>query len=461
MNNLIIDERRIRYLNDYSNIEKGPIVYWMNRDQRVEDNWALLHAQALSFQHNQPIIVVFCVAPNFLGATLRQYDFMIKGLQEIEGKLKKYNISFILLKGVVTEELPKLLSLVKAQVVVTDFSPIKFIKGWKNTIASSLTIPLIEVDAHNIVPCWVASHKAEFSAYTLRLKISRILMDFLTEYPKLLVHPFAIEFELPKIDWPNIFQGLSFNKEILPAEWIKPGEDAALKCLSNFIDNNLHSYSQDRNLPTKDAQSNLSPYLHFGQISAQRIALEISKIETTPESKAVFLEELIIRRELSDNFCFYNDNYDNFSGFPNWAQESLMAHLNDPRANIYTQDEFETAATLDPLWNAAQNEMRKTGKMHGYMRMYWAKKILEWTNSPEDALKIAIYLNDKYELDGRDANGYAGIAWCIGGLHDRPWFDRPIYGKIRYMNYNGCKRKFDIATYISKYPSANQKLLLF
>ncbi len=164
--------------------------------------------------------------------------------------------------------------------------------------------------------------------------------------------------------------------------------------------------------------------------------------------KDAFLEELIIRRELSDNFCFYNPRYDSFDGFPEWARKTLNEHRKDRRPYLYSLEQFETAQTHDKLWNAAQTEMVKRGKMHGYMRMYWAKKILEWTPSPEVAMEVAIHLNNRYELDGRDPNGYAGIAWSIGGVHDRAWNERNIFGKIRYMSYNGCKSKFNIEGYV-------------
>ena len=218
-----------------------------------------------------------------------------------------------------------------------------------------------------------------------------------------------------------------------------------------FLQNRLPTYDEQRNDPTLDGQSNLSPYLHFGQLSAQRVALETSKASANKKAKEAFLEELIVRRELSDNFCFYNENYDNFKGFPDWAKKTHEIHRKDRREYLYSREEFEQATTHDDLWNAAQIEMIERGKMHGYMRMYWAKKIFEWTASPEEALDIAIYLNDKYELDGRDPNGYTGIAWSIGGVHDRAWFERPVFGKIRYMNYNGCKSKFNVRAYIDKY----------
>ena len=196
--------------------------------------------------------------------------------------------------------------------------------------------------------------------------------------------------------------------------------------------------------------SNLSPYLHFGQISAQRVALIVNGLGNHPSAES-FLEELIVRRELSDNFCYYNSDYDSFKGFPEWAKKTLNDHKKDEREFVYTLKKFEEAKTHEDLWNAAQMQLVNTGKLHGYMRMYWAKKILEWSKSPEEALKIAIYLNDKYELDGRDPNGYTGCAWAIGGVHDRAWAERPVYGKIRYMNRNGAKRKFDIEKYISKH----------
>ncbi len=245
-------------------------------------------------------------------------------------------------------------------------------------------------------------------------------------------------------------KSLNVDRKVFEVDWIKPGEKAANQVLNDFIEHKLVLYDANRNDPNIDGQSNLSPYLHFGHISAQRVSLEIQKKSTSASEQEEFLEELIVRRELSDNFCFYNENYDNFKGFPDWAKKTLNEHRHDRREYIYSLDQFEKAQTHDDLWNAAQKEMVKSGKTHGYMRMYWAKKILEWTEGPEEALKIAIFLNDKYELDGRDPNGYVGIAWSIGGVHDRAWFPKPIFGKIRYMSYKGAQSKFDVKAYIKK-----------
>ena len=212
----------------------------------------------------------------------------------------------------------------------------------------------------------------------------------------------------------------------------------------------LSLYDSERNNPVIEAQSGLSPWLHFGQISAQRVAFETLRNEADTSLSASFLEELIVRRELADNFCLYRPNYDSVDVFPTWAQASLRDHLADPRPYNYSIETLEKAQTHDPLWNAAQMEMVITGKMHGWMRMYWGKKILEWSPNPEEAMQKAIFLNDRYSLDGRDPNGYAGIAWCIGGVHDRAWPSRPIFGKIRYMNAAGAQRKFDTQGYIRR-----------
>ncbi|MGB9842733.1 MAG: deoxyribodipyrimidine photolyase, partial [Caldisericia bacterium] len=253
-----------------------------------------------------------------------------------------------------------------------------------------------------------------------------------------------------KTNWNNIYENLKVDKSIKPTLFFKPGEREAFNILNDFIKNKLNFYIRNKNNPNIDGLSNLSPYLHFGMISPLRVTLEVKKSNSIDENKSSFLEELIIRRELSENFLFYNENYDNEDGIPNWARKTLEEHKNDKRDYIYSLKEFENGETFDELWNACQKEMIITGKMHGYMRMYWAKKILEWSMDYKEAIKIAIYLNDKYELDGRDPNGYTGILWSIGGLHDRPFKERKIFGKIRYMSRNGLEKKFDTKAYIKK-----------
>jgi deoxyribodipyrimidine photo-lyase len=442
-----LNKNRLRTLKEGS-VEKGPVVYWMSRDQRAGDNWALLWAQDFALKQRVPLVVMFCLVPEFLNATQRQYSFMLKGLQEVENSLAGKNIPFYLLTGSPERVVVEWLRIHDIKVMVTDFDPLHTKRVWKEDVSARIEIPFYEVDAHNIVPCRVVSQKQEYGAYTIRPKIHRALEDYLEEFPQLQTHSIPWKKKAPKTNWNEAVHGLTVDRSIPEVDWIQSGEREAQRTLDIFIEHKLPRYNELKNDPAMDGQSHLSPYLHYGQLSAQRVALEVMKSAAPEDVKNTFLEELIVRRELSDNFCFYNPNYDRFDGFPDWAKKTLDLHRKDYRTYIYSNDQFENALTHDELWNAAQMEMVKRGKMHGYMRMYWAKKILEWTPSPEMALEIAIYLNDKYEMDGRDPNGYTGIAWSIGGVHDRAWNERNIFGKVRYMSYNGCKSKFDIKRYI-------------
>ena len=445
-----MDEARLRLLQDGKETN-GPVVYWISRDQRVHDNWALLYAQKLAFEKKKPLLVIFNLMPDFLEATIRQYGFMLKGLHEVEQELNRYNIPFVLLKGKPDVQIPEFIKKSNTSALISDFDPLRVKRIWKRDVAKKIEIPFYEVDAHNIVPCLFVSNKLEFAAYTIRPKIHKLLPEFLDDYPRLKKMQKADSLEADKINWDKVTASLKINREVKEVNWIKPGETAAANALKDFLENRLERYSEDRNDPNKNALSNLSPYLHFGHISAQRVALTVQQFYQKNPSAETFLEELIVRRELSDNFCYFNPKYDSFDGFHDWAKQTLNQHRKDKREFVYSIKEFEQASTHEDLWNAAQKELIINGKMHGYMRMYWAKKILEWSKSPEEALRIAIYLNDKYELDGRDPNGYVGCAWSIGGVHDRAWTERLVYGKIRYMNRNGAARKFDVNSYVKKY----------
>lgn len=458
-----IHPQRIHILKEMPH-QEGTVVYWMNRDMRVDDNWALLFAQSLALKYKMPLAVVFVLLPKFLEATERSYGFLLKGLHEVELNLKKKNIPFYILSGFPEKVIPQFVKNHRVSKLVKDFFPLNIVDQWIESVAERINASFYEVDAHNVVPARVASDKQEFGAYTIRPKIHRRLSEFLEEFPSVRKHSIPWTSEVPDIHWNDVEKSLRIDRSVKEVHWIVPGELAAKKSLQQFLTHRLKDYAAARNNPVMHGQSNLSPYLHFGHLSPQRISLEVikhsgltiqellHKKENTASSKsgsaAAFLEELIIRRELSDNYTLYNKMYDRFEGFPAWAQMSHHQHRKDKREFIYTLNQFEDAGTGDRLWNAAQQQMRVTGKMHGYMRMYWAKKILEWTPSVEEAMMIAVFLNDKYSLDGRDPNGYAGIAWSIGGVHDRAWFDRPVYGKIRYMNDQGCKRKFNVEEYI-------------
>ena len=423
------------------------VLYWMVRDKRVSDNWALLEAQKIAIENKVPLLVCFNYHNVYQEANERQYNFSFYGLQEVHKELEKLNIQFYLLRGSAETILSKFIEEKKVGHLFTDFSPLKVYTNRLKKVANKTIIPITQVDAHNIIPVWIASPKKEYAAYTIRPKIKKLLPVYLTDIPPLKRHPVKSDFLGSDINWNQIIESMNLDKSVRPVDWISPGEKCA-KDLLEKLKTQLVDYNEKRNNPNLDKLSNMSPYFHFGQIAPQRVALEIKNSNLPIDDKESFLEEMIVRRELADNFCFYEKNYDFFEGYHSWAQKSLNEHRNDEREYVYSPEEFEASLTHDDLWNAAQDEMKTRGKMHGFMRMYWAKKILEWSPSPELAQQTAINLNDKYQLDGRDPNGYTGIAWSIGGIHDRAWFERPVFGKVRFMNYNGCKRKFNVNEYI-------------
>ncbi|XP_069753287.1 CPD photolyase [Narcine bancroftii] len=448
--------KRVRLLSEAKEIQgkSQGIAYWMSRDHRVQDNWAFLYAQLLGLERKLPLHVCYCLVPKYLDATIRQFGFMLKGLREVAEECERLNVAFHLLTGFPKDVLPEFIQEHNIGSVVTDFSPLRLLLQWTEEVKNKLPedLQFVQVDAHNIIPCWVTSNKQEYSARTIRGKINDKLSQFLTDFPPVIQHPFTSSQKFQIIDWDAAYASLQVDITVQEVEWAEAGTTAGLSKLELFIKENLKCFSTDRNNPNKIALSNMSPWFHFGQVSVQRAILEIKKYRAKfKESVDNYIEEAVVRRELADNFCFYNKLYDQFEGASEWAQQTLKLHSSDKRPYLYTLKQLEDGKTHDPLWNAAQLQMLHEGKMHGFLRMYWAKKILEWTSSPEEALKFSIYLNDRYQLDGVDPNGYVGCMWSICGIHDRAWAERPIFGKIRYMNYKGCQRKFDVVQFQQEY----------
>jgi deoxyribodipyrimidine photo-lyase len=441
----MIQKERIKFLNDKKFGNNKYIIYWMQQSQRTDYNHALEYSISKSNKYEKPLIVYFGLTENFPNANIRHYKFMIEGLKEVKKTLENRRIKFLLKqkspeKGAI--ELSE-----NACTIITDRGYLKIQRVWRKKVAEKIKCPLIQIESDVVVPVEITSNKEEYSAATLRHKIKDKYDKFLIPFKKEKYKQSYVEKELGSIDIAEILKD-KINKSVKQVDNYIGGTNQAIKHLNLFLKEKIDNYPEKRNDPNLNFVSNLSPYLHFGQISPLKIALSVLEKKSTGQK--AFLDELIVRKELSINFVYYNPFYESYNCLPDWSKKTLKKHEKDKREYIYCLDELENAETHDPYWNAAQKQMIKEGKMHGYMRMYWGKKILEWSKKPEKAFETALYLNNKYELDGRDPNGYAGVAWCFG-KHDRPWAKRPIFGNIRYMNANGLKRKFDIEKYSKKY----------
>ncbi|MBN2552032.1 MAG: hypothetical protein JXB06_04655, partial [Spirochaetales bacterium] len=324
---------------------------------------------------------------------------------------------------------------------------------WRASVARRAPCGVWQVEGDLVLPIQEVSDKSEWSAATIRRKIHKIRDRFLL--PAEPLSPprrgsLGVRVEGAIRPDHELLSGLDLDRSVQPVAGIGGGGARALSRLHHFCENSLRHYHDLRNDPGQDHQSGLSPYLHFGQISPLTVALAVKAAPVVAEeAKAAFLEELIVRRELAFNFVYYEKSYHSYAGLPEWARRTLQEHARDERPHLYTREQLEEAGTHDPYWNAAMEEMRLTGTMHGYMRMYWGKKILEWSETPERAFETALHLNNRYFLDGRDPNSYAGVAWCFG-RHDRPWGERPVFGKVRYMTDSGLRRKFDMDGYLRR-----------
>ena len=387
-------------------IKNGKIIYMCEREIRAKDNFALQFALQKSKELNLPLKIIH---PKINYEYNPKQKFIDSQTAQAERQFKQIGLDF----EVIDKTPEEIIKNLNPALIILDFNPIL-----KRDYLKNADFKIYEVDGHNIIPARFVSDKQEYSAATLRRKIYYNIYPFLTEFGNLTTKKVEVDY-----------------------------------VLEDFIKNKLPYYAEYKNDISKDVLSGLSKYLNLGFISSQRVALEVIKSGVNYINKEVFLEELIVRKELADNFCQYSRNYKDFSGVSNWAKMSLENHNYDIRPYIYATEELEKAKTHDKLWNSTQIQLIREGTIHGYLRMYWAKKILEWTITPDDALKTSIYLNDKYAYDSPSSNGYVGILWAIAGLHDRAFIDYPITGKIRRMTYDSIKRKYDLGDYLQKYVS--------
>ncbi len=427
------------------------MLYWMQQSQRAEMNHALEYAVQEANRLEQGVVVAFGLTDEYPEANLRHYTFMLEGLKETAQTLRKRNIRLVLRRGAppaVALELGR-----EASLIVCDCGYLRHQRQWRQAVARGAACRVVQVESDLIVPVETASTKAEIGARTLRPRIHRQLPDFLKKPPPVVAGMPATGLKLDgmPVDSPAaVLQSLAIDRSVSPVSGrFRGGTSEAHRRFTEFLQNRLARYQQNHNQPQTDDISHMSPYLHFGQISPLYLAVEVTKSSASQAAKDAFLEEMVVRRELACNFTHFTANYDSYACLPGWAQQSLAEHRRDRREYRYSAARLENAETHDPYWNAAMREMACTGFMHNYMRMYWGKKILEWSRTPEEGFATTLALNNKYFLDGRDPNSYAGVAW-VYGIHDRAWPQRAIYGKVRSMMASGLERKCDIGAYVRK-----------
>lgn len=453
-----IPHEMIRRLNRVPASKGEYILYWMQQSQRAEYNNALKYAVREANRRRLPLVVIFGLTTDYPDANSRHYAFMLEGLAETQADLAQRGIRMVVRTGHPPEV--ALAAGKNAAAVICDRGYLRHQRQWRREVARAAGCPVIQVESDAILPVETVYPKAAYNARILRLKINGLIKNFLIPHEASPVKIPSIGIQMPGdtekhvIDLnplSSVLNHLKFNDEpVAPSPLFAGGTAHAKAHFNTFLEKKLAVYDRHSNQPQMDDVSHMSPYLHFGQISPLWLALRIKAVqEDCPEGAAAYFEELIVRRELAINYVHYTKGYDRFESLPPWARKTLREHRADERPITYTSRELAQAKTHDPYWNAAMNEMVHTGFMHNYMRMYWGKKVLEWSESPEAAFERLILMNNKYFIDGRDPNSYAGVAW-IFGLHDRAWKERPIFGKVRYMAASGLERKCDIRAYVRK-----------
>ncbi len=417
-----IQDERVQPLNDDEVRDDGRyVLYWMQQSQRAELNHALEYAIRRANELKLPLLVAFGLMADYPEANLRHYRFLVEGLADVSAALAKRHITFVVQRGAPADVALRLA--VDAAVVVCDRGYLRWQRQWREQVAAEAGCAVVQVESDVVVPLELASDHKEYAARTLRPKITRQLDRFLVDLPKARLtdtDPLDVTGE-DLSDLDALLSALALDDSVPPVPIFTGGTTAATRVLRAFLRDQFADYAVNRNQPQTDHVSHMSKYLHFGQISPIAIALAIQE-QGDDENTQTYLEELIVRRELPMNFVFYEPDYDSYSCLPEWARKTLAEHAQDPREPGYTAQELEDAATDDPYWNAAMNEMKHLGYLHNHMRMYWGKKILEWSASPEEAYETTLRLNNTYFLDGRDANSFANVAWVYRPA--RPRLDR-------------------------------------
>ena len=451
-------QKRVRALNQAPIRPKARyVLYWSQMNRRVDSNHALVHAVTRANELGLPVLYYEALTCSYPNANDRLHTFILEGVPEQARRARELGIGYCFyLRRRASDPNDILYRLAEdAACVVSDDYPTVFAARHNASAPAKLNVLYEVVDSSCVVPM-NRLEKREYAAYTIRPKIRKLLPEYLKPCPPVEV---AYRWDLPLPVWhtavaagaiQSLVAACEIDHSVAPSITFTGGRLAAEQALCVFLDRNLRRYARERNEPSAHATSGLSPYLHFGQISSLEIALAARRhAEENDLIADEFLEELIVRRELSFNFARHVESPARLEDLPAWAQQTLSQHAGDPRAPSYSYQQFEQAQTHDALWNACQKEMLLRGKIHGYYRMYWGKKIIEWSHTCRDALETMVRIHDRYALDGRDPNTYTGILWCFG-LHDRPWQTRPIFGSIRYMSYDGMKRKTGVDAYLQE-----------
>jgi deoxyribodipyrimidine photo-lyase len=441
---------RVTVLSNRSAVGTGAcVLYWMQNAHRAEDNTALDLAIRLADALGVGVTTFFALDEQVPYASARTFSFMLQGLRETQVRLAVCGAPLVIRRGPSVAELLSLCAELRPAVVVTDFSPLRRGRDLRKQAASALSVPLVEVDTEHVVPLRQIGRE-HWAARTLRPVVERYLPAVLVEPSRcepLIAGPVAPGLDLQSTDLDALVGTLSIDHTVRPVPDRPGGRDAGLARLRSFLETGLVGYREGRR--ARGSGSGLSPYLRFGQLAPLRVALATQAADVPPPDRAAFLEQLIVRRELAANFVLFNPNYGLLAGAPAWARTTLARHVDDPRPALYSPDQLRSAATADEAWNAAQRELLHLGRIEGYPRMYWGKKLIEWTADPADALAVGLELNDRYALDGRSPNGFTNLLWCFG-RHDRPWPERPIFGIVRTMSQSGLRRKLDLAAYAAR-----------
>ena len=455
----MVHETRVRLLNDDPVAADGRIVlYWMQQSERTHHNPALEYAIGRANELGVPLVVCFGVMDDYPEANERHYAFLLQGLADVRTALAARGIAFAVRHGASFDAPLRFAG--QAKLIVCDRGYLRHQVQWRRRVATSAGRQVVEVEGDVVVPVAVASDKHESAARTLRPKIHKHWEAYLSELPETPVKHRSIglkgfDSDVDVTDTAAGLRQLKLDRSVRPVTRLVGGQVAAQALIARFLDHELKAYTERRNEPAEQHSSLMSAYLHFGHVSPVELALAVRRHRSaTGDDRATYLEELVVRRELSMNFVHYRpDDYDRYACLPTWAQKTLAEHRDDARDPTYSAGRLAAADTHDPYWNAAMVEMRDTGFLHNYMRMYWGKKVLEWRPTPEDAYDTLLRMNNKFLLCGRDANSFANVAWVFG-LHDRAWGpERPIFGKVRYMNAAGLERKYDIDGYLRRVAS--------